>query len=151
MTEIRVGSPETSETSSYRANIQMQGFAAGDGRLSPRAKDPGAGANPGAGTNPEASVLSASVRSEPDLDTIMPMSGSYSHFQPSPAVRGWPGRSRGAGGGGVDSDANSSEEENDIPRSQLHLQSPRSIGFTTVEVCCFRSSVFTLYVHVWVF
>lgn len=156
MTEIRVGSiPESSEASSYRANIQMQGFAAGDvdkerelgaGVLGRRSKDPGAGANP------ESSVkfLSSSVHSEPDMDTIMPLPGSYPHAQSSPRpVAAFPFRNPinsssrrttrdGVGAGtarGYHQQAESdesSEEDIDAERSLVH--SPRSIGFTNVEV-----------------
>ena len=142
MTEIRVGTPETSQASSYRANIQLQGFAAGSdgqeaaGVLVPRAKDPGAGAYP----ETSARIHSSSVRSEPDLDTIMPLPGSYrAHAQYSPGLpirsrsSGRDG-SRGAGARGAEDEASdgSSEEEIEAERSLLH--SPRSIGFMNVEV-----------------
>ena len=166
MTEIRVGTPgESSQAHSYRANIQMQGFAAGagagdggDGRHIPvgpfgsRTKDPGAGANP------EVKFQPSSVHSEPDLDAIMPLPpGSYtthSHHNSPAAFRSWSGRGRnragsgtGAGGhganavrvartGSINRDAeeseNSSEEEVDVQTTLVH--SPRSIGFTNVEV-----------------
>ena len=136
------------EASSPRtANIQMQGFAAGDvepvtpgiaGLLSRSAatKDPGAGANP-------EKFLSASIRSEPDMDTIMPLTGSYSHSQPSPGFpfQNWSGKNSrrdgaaGAGAGGrghVEGSDESSEEDADAERSLVY--SPRSIGFTNVEV-----------------
>ena len=168
MAEIRVGTPgESSQAHSYRANIQMQGFAAGagagnggSGRHIPvvpfgavaRAKDPGAGANP------EVKFRPSSVHSEPDLDTIMPLPpGSYTTHVPhhhSPATfrtgRGRAGSGVEAGGhgpnavrvartGSINRDAeeseNSSEEEVDVQTSLVHTpHSPRSIGFTNVEV-----------------
>ena len=150
MTEIRVGTPNIkSEAFSHQANIQMQGFAAGDvepgagmaGLLSRSvgAKDPGAGA----GANPRR-FLSSSVRSEPDLDTIMPLTSSYSHAQSSRGSpsRNWSGKtSRRDGAAGTGAGArghaegsdDSSEEDTDAERSLLY--SPRSSsGFTNVEV-----------------
>ena len=150
MTEIRVGTPDTSQASSYRANIQLQGFAAGlsDGertggvRAPTRAKDPGAGAYPEA----SARIHSSSVRSEPDLDALMPLpAGSYSahaqYHSPGPLSRNRSGRDGAkARGGGREAAAEeesegSSDEEGDVERSLLHSPtSPRSIGFTNVEV-----------------
>ena len=152
--------PDTPDASSYRAHIPMQGFAAGDsgeqqpgGSLRTRMKDPGAGANPEPSS---VRFLSSSVRSEPDLDTIMPLPGGYPHTHSSPAIptpsssstRNWSGRPRHlyhGGGGGVvaraaragaggheEASEESSEEEVDAERSLVH--SPRSIGFTNVEV-----------------
>ena len=169
MTEIRVGTPgESSQAHSYRANIQMQGFAAGGagagdgdaprhipvGPFGSRTKDPGAGANP------EVKFQPSSVHSEPDLDTIMPLPpGSYSthaHHNSPATFRSWPAAGRvragsgtgvGAGGhgasavrvartGSINRDAeeseNSSEEDVDVQSPLVH--SPRSIGFTNVEV-----------------
>ena len=152
-----MGTPgESQEAHSYRANIQLQGFAAGDGvdghTLGPRTKDPGAGANP----EPHSvKFRPSSVHSEPDLDAIMPLPhGSYSQAHHSPAsFRNWSGhghgRSRAGSGvaagrgasaarniGSINRDAedseSSGEEENDVQRSLVH--SPRSIGFTNVEV-----------------
>ena len=142
-----MGTPDAkSEASSYRANIQMQGFAAGDvepgtGMAGPLSRT--AARDPGAGANPE-NFLSASVRSEPDVDTILPLPGSYSHSQSSPAFpfRNWSGRTARKDVGGVAARAgagareegsdDSSEEDLDVERSLVH--SPRSIGFTNVEV-----------------
>ena len=169
MTEIRVGTPgESSEAHSYRANIQMQGFAAGAGAgdggddhrslgfgpLGSRTKDPGAGANPEA---PSVKFCPSSVHSEPDLDTIMPLPpGSYAHHHSPATFRSWPATERGrnragsgvaAGGHGTsairvartgsinrdpEDSENSSEEEVDVQSPLVH--SPRSIGFTNVEV-----------------
>lgn len=169
MTEIRVGTPgESSEAHSYRANIQMQGFAAGAGTgdgaaghrtpfgplSGSRTKDPGAGANPEV---PSVKFCPSSVHSEPDLDTIMPLPpGSYAHHNSPATFRSWPAAERGrnragsgvsAGGRGAsavrvartgsinrdpEDSENSSEEEVDVQSSLVH--SPRSIGFTNVEV-----------------
>ena len=152
MTEIRVGTPIIKSQS----NIQMQGFTAGDvepgagmaGLLS-RSADPGAGA---AGANPER-FLSASVRSEPDLDTIMPLTGSYSYAQSSRGFpsRNWSGKTSkrdGAAGtsararGHAEGSDESSEEDTDAERSLQY--SPRSIGFTNVEVLIIYTAVNTL-------
>ena len=179
MTEIRVGTPgENSQSHSYRANIQMQGFAAGagagdggqGGRHIPTGPFGSARTNkdPGAGANPEVKFRPSSVHSEPDLDTIMPLPpGSYTprahHHSPAtfrissgPDRGHGPGRVRagsgvGVGGGGghhgtnavriartgsINKDAEesgeSSEEEIDLKTMLPH--SPRSIGFTNVEV-----------------
>ena len=152
MTEIRVGTPDTSQASSYRANIQLQGFAAGraDGlgestggmRAPTRAKDPGAGAYP----ETSARIHSSSVRSEPDLDALMPLpAGSYSahaqYYSPGLSSRSRPGKDGAGARGGrreaaaeEDSDG-SSDEEVGAERSLLHSPtSPQSIGFTNVEV-----------------
>lgn len=141
MTEIRVDTSQVSEASSYRANIQLQGFAAGDGERSPRsrvqAKDPGAGAN----AENSVKIHSSSVRSEPDLDTIMPLPGAYAHVQSSP----WSVRSGGAGGRYHEESDGSSEEEADVERSLLP-RSPRSIGFTNVEVSALEASL-SLAIH----
>ena len=164
MTEIRVGTPgETFESHSFRANIQMQGFAAGPapgdggeglGRLlGPRTRDPGAGANPEATS---VKFLSSSVHSEPDLDAIMPLppAGSYTqhahHHPPAAPLRNWSG-SRARTGSGVQAGSsatarlctingdaedseNSSDEEVDFRANRPLTNSPSSIGFTNVQV-----------------
>ena len=117
MTEILVGSLDDGNGTTVvqpevpSAMVQMQGFVASSSRRSeyggyviPEGRDRGN------------SVPTTSLRSEPDLDTIMPLPGtSYYH-----------GRSQtvGGGGGGSDSDSDGGEGAGNT-------------SFTSVEVCEF--------------